>query len=135
MISAAASEGDGDGLARLAQRGRRVLDVGTLASREAFQDGFVGVDVAGDDIELTGHVLDRPASGLGGEHRLSFFAQVVGIGAQFGQVGGVGLEMRAAGALVADRAGLAAGAHIGGLGALAHRHRHPREVLTQVGHR
>ncbi len=54
------------------------------------------------------------------------------MGAQLGQVGGIGAEVGAAEALMAERAGLAVGVHVGGLLADAERHRHLADGVTEV---
>ena len=59
-------------------------------------------DVTDDDLELAGDVGHDPLGGADGNHGLALSAQFVGVGHQLGQVGGVGLEMGASGALVAD---------------------------------
>jgi hypothetical protein len=64
---------------------------------------------------------------IGGVHRLGGFpvgAQAGDVLFEGGQVGGVGPVEAAPGALEADRAGAAAGFDVGGLGAVAERHRH-----------
>jgi hypothetical protein len=106
---------DGDRLAGLAECHRRVLEGGALVGRQGAQQLLVSADVADDHVELAGEVVDGPCCGARRDHGLAFSSQVIGVGSQLGQIGGVGLEVGARRALVADRAGLAAGAHVGRL--------------------
>jgi hypothetical protein len=93
---------------------------------------LVSGDVLHDHLQLAGDVGDHPVRGAHREEHFSFPAQVIGVHAEVGEVGGVGLEVWASGALVADRAGLTAGADVGRLGAFAHRHGHPRQLFAQL---
>lgn len=125
-FAAAPAERHGHGLAGLAESGRCLVDHLSLVAGEPSERLFVGLDVVDHHPELPGDAFDRPVGGADGKHRFALSTQAICVGLQFGEVGRIGVEVRAAGALVADGAGLAAGSDVGGLGALAHGHRNPR---------
>ena len=81
-----APEGDGDGLARLAERDRSVLDSNPLLLGETLEERLMGADMSDDDLELARYVLDRPVGGTGGEHGLALFSQVIRVDTQLGKV-------------------------------------------------
>jgi hypothetical protein len=105
-----------------------LFDEGPLVTWPGSQEGFVRPDVSRYDVDLAADVLDRPFGSPSDEHRFTLFSQLIGISPQLGQVRGVRLEVRASSALVADRAGLAAGGDVRGLRAHTHRHRYPTQV-------
>jgi hypothetical protein len=91
-----------------------------LFDRESHKGLLVVADVVEDHPELTADVVDdSPLGCTSGEQRLALAAQIIRVAVQFAQVGRVRLEVRARGALVADRTRLSSGPDVGGLCALA----------------
>ena len=78
----------------------------------------MSMDVTEDRLELAGDVVNGLRCCISGQHALPFAAQLICIGPQLGQVGGIRLEVWAGDALVADWSGSFLGARTARLGAL-----------------
>ena len=110
-----------------ANSGHSVVDLSAFFGAQVVQ---AGTDVCDESADAGDLVLGRHGLGacpvveaMGGEHPLPVAQKVVQVGLQVGEVGDVGPEVPATHAAETERASVAAGFYVGGLGA------HP------VGHR
>src|SRR5680860_1213219 len=118
------------------QHGDGVLGGGPLGLGQLGEHGLAAVDdlahrgdlLGGGDGGVAGPVLQF----RGGAEPFLVGEEPVEMGAELGQVGGIGAEVGAAEALVAEWARLSVGAHVGGFLADAERHRHLADGVAEV---
>src|SRR6185369_12776582 len=113
-----------DGGAVAAHDGDRLVDLRAFGGGELVQAGFHPADEVADPADLLlgrGGVGAGPVVGAveGGDEAFTGAWQVIEVGGQVGQVGGVGAEVVAAGAAEPRWAGPAGGLHVGWFGAAA----------------